>query len=68
MTSPVTISARPESIDFAPSETAVIVVDMQNAYASKCGYLDILGVDLSGIQPVIQSTRAAIDASRRAGM
>lgn len=68
MTSPVTISARPEPIDFAPSETAVIVVDMQNAYASKCGYLDILGVDLSGIQPVIQSTRAAIDASRRAGM
>jgi len=30
----VTISAKPEAIAFNPKQTAVIVVDMQNAYAS----------------------------------
>lgn len=31
----VTLPARPEAIAFAPQETALIVVDMQNAYASQ---------------------------------
>ena len=31
-----------------PSETALIVVDMQNAYASPGGYLDLAGFDVSG--------------------
>lgn len=29
-----TLAARPEAITFAPHQSALIVVDMQNAYAS----------------------------------
>ncbi|MCT8155831.1 pyrimidine utilization protein B, partial [Klebsiella aerogenes] len=36
----ITLSARPESLTFAPQHSALIVVDMQNAYASQGGYLD----------------------------
>ena len=64
----ITISALPEAIAFNPKETAVIVVDMQNAYASKCGYLDILGVDLSGIKPVTDAINSVLKFSREAGM
>lgn len=34
-----TLNARPEAITFAPQQSALIVVDMQNAYASRGGYL-----------------------------
>ena len=68
MAQTVTIPAKPEAIAFNPQETAVIVVDMQNAYASKGGYLDILGVDLSGIKPVIEAINSALKVSREAGM
>ena len=44
----VTLPARPEPIRVAVDETAVIVIDMQNAYASAGGYLDIAGFDISG--------------------
>ncbi len=30
----ITLPARPESLTFAPQQSALIVVDMQNAYAS----------------------------------
>ncbi len=31
----ITLPARPESLTFAPQQSALIVVDMQNAYASQ---------------------------------
>ncbi|XGV95431.1 MAG: isochorismatase family protein [Leptolyngbya sp. BL-A-14] len=68
MSSLITIPAKPEAIAINPRETAVIVVDMQNAYASKGGYLDILGVDLSGMPAVVEAIQATIAASRRTGM
>ncbi len=64
----VTISAKPEAIAFNPTETAMIVVDMQNAYASRGGYLDILGVDLSGIEPVVEAINLVLQVSRKVGM
>ena len=42
------LPARPEPILIRPAETALIVVDMQNAYASPGGYLDLAGFDISG--------------------
>ena len=36
-----TLNARPEAITFDAQQSALIVVDMQNAYASKGGYLDL---------------------------
>jgi ureidoacrylate peracid hydrolase len=68
MSSLITIPAKPDAIAINPHETAVIVVDMQNAYASKGGYLDILGVDLSGIPAVVESIQRIIATSRHAGM
>jgi len=64
----ITFPAKPDAIAFSPQETAVIVVDMQNAYASQGGYLDLLGVDLSNIATVIEAIKSAIAASRQAGM
>ena len=64
----VLINAEPESLAIKPSETALIVVDMQNAYASKCGYLDLAGFDVSATGPVIENINAAIEVSRKAGV
>ncbi|MGL6020929.1 MAG: pyrimidine utilization protein B [Gibbsiella quercinecans] len=64
----VTLPARPEAIAFAPQETALIVVDMQNAYASQGGYLDLAGFDVSATAPVIANIKRAIAAARAAGI
>ena len=68
MTPLITFPAKPAAIAFNPQETAVIVVDMQNAYASKGGYLDLLGVDLAGMPAVITAIERIIATSRQAGM
>ena len=47
------LPARPEPIMLRPQETALIIVDMQNAYASPGGYLDLAGFDISGAAPAI---------------
>jgi ureidoacrylate peracid hydrolase len=64
----VTIPARPEALTVKPSETAVIVVDMQNAYASQGGYVDIAGFDVSGAAAAVAQTRKALEAARAAGI
>jgi ureidoacrylate peracid hydrolase len=67
-TKSITLPARPEPLRLKPSETAVIVVDMQNAYASVGGYIDIAGFDVSGAPPAIAKTRTVLDAARAAGV
>jgi ureidoacrylate peracid hydrolase len=62
------LPAKPEPILLRPHETALIVVDMQNAYASPGGYLDLAGFDISGAAPAIEKIRQAADAARAAGM
>ena len=42
-----TLKAEPEAIRLAPEQTALIVIDMQNAYTSQGGYLDLAGFDVS---------------------
>ena len=64
----VTLPARPEPLRMKPSETAVIVVDMQNAYASQGGYVDIAGFDVTGAAGAIVKTKAVLDAARAAGL
>lgn len=63
-----TLNARPEAITFDVQRSALIVVDMQNAYASKGGYLDLAGFDVSTTQPVIENIKTAVHAARAAGM
>ncbi|MDU6922850.1 pyrimidine utilization protein B [Franconibacter helveticus] len=64
----LTLKARPEAIEFTPAQSALIVVDMQNAYASQGGYLDLAGFDVSATGPVIDKINVAVAAAREAGM
>ncbi|EOC0010348.1 pyrimidine utilization protein B [Cronobacter turicensis] len=64
----VNLMARPEALTFAPEQSALIVVDMQNAYASQGGYLDLAGFDVSTTAPVIENIKTAVAAAREAGM
>ena len=64
----VTLPARPEPIRLNPAETVMIIVDMQNAYASPGGYLDIAGFDIAGCEAVIQRAVVAAAAARKAGI
>ena len=65
---PVTLPARPEAIALDPAAAVLIVVDMQNAYASPGGYLDIAGFDVSRTGPVIDRIDRAVSAARAANM
>jgi ureidoacrylate peracid hydrolase len=64
----VTLPARPEPIRVAVDETAVVVIDMQNAYASPGGYLDLAGFDIGGAAGVIEQSAKVLDVARAAGM
>ncbi|WP_053115969.1 pyrimidine utilization protein B [Winslowiella iniecta] len=64
----LTLPARPEAICFPPQQTALIVVDMQNAYATEGGYLDLAGFDVSATKPVIENIHLAVSAARAAGI
>jgi len=64
----VVLPARPEALRLDTRKTALIVVDMQNAYASAGGYLDIAGFDISGAAPAIEKIAMAAAAARRAGI
>lgn len=64
----LTIPARPEPLTVEPARTAVVVVDMQNAYLSKGGYYDLFGLDISGAPELIRRVNAVIAASRTAGL
>jgi ureidoacrylate peracid hydrolase len=64
----VTLPARPEPIRVRTDNTAVIVVDMQNAYASEGGYLDLAGFDISGARRVIEQSAKVLETARAAGL
>ena len=64
----VTLPARPEPIGLDLAQSALVVVDMQNAYASPGGYLDKAGFDVSGAAACIEHAATAIAAAREAGM
>lgn len=65
----VTMSARPQAVEIDLARTAMIVVDMQNAYATKGGMLDLgTGIDESRIRPVIEAHQQLLPAARAAGV
>ena len=64
----VTLPARPEPVRLDPATTAVIVIDMQNAYASPGGYVDLAGFDIAGAASVIGRIGQVLDTARSAGM
>lgn len=64
----VIVKATPESIELPVRKTALIVVDMQNGYASKGGYRDIAGKDIGPAKDVVENTKLLLRIARRAGL
>jgi ureidoacrylate peracid hydrolase len=64
----IEIEATPEPVEIDPARTAVLVIDMQNAFGSPGGMFDKAGVPITSIQAAVAPTRAAVEAARRAGV
>ena len=64
----VRLDSKPAAVDVDLARSAVVVVDMQNSFASKGGMLDLLGVDISDAPRVIAAIRRVLDAAREAGI
>ena len=64
----VILPARPEPVKVSASDTAVIVIDMQNAYASAGGYVDKAGFDVAPAAATIGQIARVLEAARGAGM
>ncbi|MDB5820675.1 MAG: rutB [Rhizobacter sp.] len=65
---PLVLPARPEPVALHAANSALVVVDMQNAYASVGGYVDSAGFDISGAQGTIENISRSIAAARAGGM
>lgn len=61
-------AARPATFRFNPETTAVIVVDMQNDFASKGGMFERAGIDVSSIQAIVPKVQEVLTAARSARM
>lgn len=64
----VLIQAEPEPIGIDILKTAVLVVDMQNAFVSRGGYFDLVGFDISAAQEIIASCQKIVNLAREKGM
>jgi ureidoacrylate peracid hydrolase len=65
----VSLNARPQAVEIDIARSAIIVVDMQNAYTKKGGMLDLgTGIDESRVGPVIEANKRLLPAARKAGV
>src|ERR1044072_7175375 len=64
----VTLPAPPEPLRFSADETAIVVIDMQNAYASEGGYVDLAGFDITGAAGTIGQIAQVLETARGAGV
>jgi len=63
------VPAEPEPVKIDTKRTAIIVVDMQNAFCTKEGMFDVLwGLDEVKVGRVIKASRKIIEAARSAGI
>jgi ureidoacrylate peracid hydrolase len=61
-------NARPEALDLDLKSAAVVIVDMQNAFAAKGGVFDLAGVDISHAAQIIRMIREILEGARKAGI
>ena len=64
----VALAARPEPVDLDLKQTALICVDMQNAFAAKGGMFDLAGFDIAKAPEVIKVHQRLLPACRKAGV
>src|SRR5437870_11731138 len=62
----VHLEAEPASLQLDLDRTALIVVDMQNGFASTGGMLDLAGIDVGPAREVVANARMVCEAARRA--
>src|SRR5690606_28537756 len=62
------LDTRPDPVEVDFEKSALVVVDMQNAFASKGGLLDLAGIDVSGAQAVVDTIQGLLEAARAARM
>ncbi len=62
----VELQAEPASLQLDLDRTALIVVDMQNGFASPGGMLDLAGIDVGPARDVVANARMVCEAARRA--
>lgn len=64
----ITLAAEPEPLTFELERTALMVIDMQNAFASPGGMLDLAGIDVAPARDAVENTRMVREAARGAGL
>ncbi|MFB3102407.1 MAG: isochorismatase family protein, partial [Alphaproteobacteria bacterium] len=64
----VPLAAKPEPVVVDLAQTALVVVDMQNAFLSKGGMFDLAGFDLSGAAKAIEVNQHLLTTVRAAGV
>jgi len=63
----VIVQAEPEPIEIDVLKTAVLVVDMQNAFVHRGGYLDLAGFDISATEKIIEPCKEIVYTAREKG-
>lgn len=64
----ITIEADPQRISIDSARTAVLVVDMQNAFVQKGGYFDLVDLDIAPAQRIVEPCREIIGLARATGI
>jgi ureidoacrylate peracid hydrolase len=64
----VTLQAEPEPLEMDLNRTALVVVDMQNAFVSKGGMFDLAGKDLSSSLNIIDPIKTMTSKARAKGV
>ncbi len=64
----VLLQAEPEPLEIDLQRTAVIVVDMQNAFVSKGGIFDLWGKDISKAQKITEPIKRISSTARAKGL
>jgi ureidoacrylate peracid hydrolase len=66
--SPVRVDAQPANLVLDLARTALVIVDMQNDFCHRDGWLASIGVDIAPARTPIGSLQTALPALRRAGV
>jgi ureidoacrylate peracid hydrolase len=64
----IQLPAEPEPIELDLDRTAVLIVDMQNAFASPGGMLELAGIDIGAARDAVANARLVCEAARAAGI
>jgi len=64
----VELKTRPEPLEIDLNRTAVVIIDMQNGYVSKGGYIDLCGSDISRYEKIIEPIKTLTDTARSKGL